>query len=190
MVSKPQQCFYSAVTGSLTGRTQLNQGVSALHINSVHYTLVLWINRHLHCLLFGFHTENILHQFVWLHVFILLFSSIFSVSQSHYLSLLALQPTQCVIMCAVKRHLLCCVCSDSNHFIVCIWLTVESCSHRPRSTSCWFTTLMPSSTTRNIEMQPANTAWHCSRRRCSAKHLKSVLLLVEPRPTYRHRCVL
>lgn len=64
-----------------------------------------------------------------------------------------------------------------------------SCSHRPRSTSCWFTTLTPYSMTRNTVMLPANTAWHCNRRRSSAKRLKFVPLQVEQQPTYSHRCV-
>lgn len=70
---------------------------------------------------------------------------------------------------------------------VCFSLTSESCSHQPRSTRCWFTMPMPSSTTKSIEMLPVNTVWHCNRKRCSAKHPKSVPPLVELQLTYRHR---
>lgn len=71
-------------------------------------------------------------------------------------------------------------------FLCCV---SESCSLRPRSTSCWSTTLMPSSTIRSTATLPVNTAWPCSRRRCSARPPKSARLQGAPRPTYRLRCV-
>ena len=63
----------------------------------------------------------------------------------------------------------------------------ESCSPPHRSTSCWSTTPMPSSTTRNIVMLPASTPWPCSRRRCSAKRPRFAPRLEEPLPMYRLR---
>lgn len=78
---------------------------------------------------------------------------------------------------------------QSEHLIVGVFLMEGSCSRRLRSTSCWFTMLMPSSMTKSIATLPANTAWLCNRKRCSAKHQKFVLQLVELLLTYRHRCV-
>lgn len=79
---------------------------------------------------------------------------------------------------------------QSEHLIVGVFLMEGSCSRRLRSTSCWFTMLMPSSMTKSIATLPANTAWLCNRKRCSAKHQKFVLQLVELLLTYRHRCVI
>lgn len=79
--------------------------------------------------------------------------------------------------------------SDYNYFVIYNFFIQESFSPRPRSTSCWFTTPMPSSTIRNTVMLPASTAWHCNRRKSSAKHLKFVLLPVELHLTYRPRWV-
>lgn len=78
---------------------------------------------------------------------------------------------------------------QSEHLIVGVFLMEGSCSRRLRSTSCWFIMLMPSSMTKSIATLPANTAWLCNRKRCSAKHQKFVLQLVELLLTYRHRCV-
>lgn len=123
-------------------------------------------------------------------VFILLFSSLVSVTLSS-LCYHRCNQHMALSLCNRKRHFLSCVHSGCNYyfFIICISLIQESCSLRPRSTSCWFTTLMPSSTIRNIVMRPANTVWHCNRRRCSAKHLKFVPRLVELHLTSRHRFV-
>lgn len=78
--------------------------------------------------------------------------------------------------------------ADMNLHFSCIILCFPgSCSHRPRSISCWFTMLMPFSMIKNTVMLHVSTAWHCNRRRSSAKHPKSEHLRVELQPTCKRR---
>lgn len=88
-----------------------------------------------------------------------------------------LLPTQ-VWQCGTGAFLpFCCI-------ILCF---AESSSRRPRNTSCWFTTLMPSFMTKNTGMLHASTPWPCSRRRSSAKHPRFGHLRVELQPACKRR---
>lgn len=73
------------------------------------------------------------------------------------------------------------------HFCCVILCFPESSSHRPRSISCWFTMLMPFFMIKNTVMLHVSTAWHCNRRRSSAKHPKFEHLRVELQPTCKRR---
>lgn len=77
--------------------------------------------------------------------------------------------------------------SNHSHFCCLVFCFAESCSHQHRSISCWFITPMPFSMIKNTVMLHVNTAWHCNRRRSSAKHPKFEPLPAELRPTCKHR---
>lgn len=78
--------------------------------------------------------------------------------------------------------------TDANlHFCCIVSCLPESSSHRPRSISCWFTTLMPFFMIKNTATLHASTAWPCNRRRSSAKHPKCERLRAELQPTSKRR---